>query len=175
MNWRRGFKRIALAYVVGAIVATIGAVAWDISQIYCPPDYTVTADEQRDQWWRESFARKRQKLSGKCQWVGGIEAERLRMAESAADRLGLPETVTRPLPVCTPEQLAEGPRPAFVDKTYMRSDAEISECRADLNNWQTTINVVFTVILIPVMLALLVALGFGMFWLGRWLFRGFRD
>lgn len=145
-----------------------------MSQIYCPPDYTVTAEEQRRQWTGEAYARKRGEIRGKCQWVGGMEAERLKLAERAAERLGLPRTATTPLPVCTPEQLAVGPQPDFVNTTHVYSDAQIRECRANLDNWQTTINVVFTVIFIPLMLGLLILLGFGLFWLGRWLYRGFK-
>lgn len=172
MNWRSGFKRVAFVYLTGAILAVVGAAIWNLSQISCPPDYTIYASELRSHWRGEQIAAKREATKGKCLLLFGNDRERHLSGERAAQRLGLPRVET--LPVCPTDALVVGPEPFFVDTTYVHSAQDIRKCRANLDNWQTTIDVTAYVIVIPLMLGLLSGLGFAAFRVGRWLYRGFK-
>lgn len=180
MNWRRGFKRVAALYVLVAGIVLVGSIAWNALNVDCPTEYRYTGDQMRRAWITQRLEEKTASLRGKCDVMTPEQAAQREASERAYDRLGIERDAfakaMKPLPPCPADAFKLDPIPysETIAHTYVVSASEVRECWADPWNWHLTKWVAIWAVLIPVVIGLLAALGFGLFRLGRWLYRGFK-
>lgn len=67
MNWRRGLKRVAALYLIGAALFIVGSIVVDFWEINCPTEYRYTAHEMLLAEVSKRLAEKKDAIRGHCE------------------------------------------------------------------------------------------------------------